>query len=284
MSLEVNGVGLEIEAIEHLIGRRPSNEELAEKLAISPRKLDVILRGLNDPIPFFEPDADGKIPAESTEINQHPDPFDVVAAKELRQKLDAIIKQLKPKTRQILRMRFGFDGKDDFTLDDIGQQFELTRERIRQIETKALRQLKPIAFASQLEFWIDKHKSPSASKKGAIDDYKTHSKVELDNSLFHEEVKIQSPPASKAIIETIDSNIAAAIDGLIVSAKKLGVPVDDSRKNGLGLILFELTDKPENKNMWPGGMAVHANGKIMSLVEALLFNGFQYWPGKGYWR
>ena len=270
MHEQVYGVELEIEAMEHLLGRRPSNKELAEKLAMSPRKLDVILRGLNDPIPFFEPDADGNIPAESTEINQRPDPFDVVAAKELRQKLDVIIKGLRPKTGQILRMRFGFDGKDDFTLEDVGKRFELTRERIRQIESKALRRLKQPSIASQLQFWIDKQESPSARKMTPSDDYETHSEIELDDSLFHEEVKIQSPAGSKAIKGTIDSNIAAAIDGLIANAKRLGVPVDDSRKNGFGAILFKLTDKPENK--------------YVPLVEALRSTGFQYWPGKGFWR
>ena len=270
MHEQVYGVELEIEAMEHLLGRRPSNKEVAEKLAMSPRKLDVILRGLNDPIPFFEPDADGNIPAESTEINQRPDPFDVVAAKELRQKLDAIIKGLRPKTGQILRMRFGFDGKDDFTLEDVGKRFELTRERIRQIESKALRRLKQPSIASQLQFWIDKQESPSARKMTPSDDYETHSEIELDDSLFHEEVKIQSPAGSKAIKGTIDSNIAAAIDGLIANAKRLGVPVDDSRKNGFGAILFKLTDKPENK--------------YVPLVEALRSTGFQYWPGKGFWR
>ncbi len=270
MHEQVYGVELEIEAMEHLLGRRPSNKELAEKLAMSPRKLDVILRGLNDPIPFFEPDADGNIPAESTEINQRPDPFDVVAAKELRQKLDAIIKGLRPKTGQILRMRFGFDGKDDFTLEDVGKRFELTRERIRQIESKALRRLKQPSIASQLQFWIDKQESPSARKMAPSDDYETHSEIEIDDSLFQEEVKIQSPSGSKAIKGTLDSNIAAAIDGLIANAKRLGVPVDDSRKNGFGAILFKLTDKPENK--------------YVPLVEALRSTGFQYWPGKGFWR
>jgi RNA polymerase primary sigma factor len=102
------------------------------------------------------------------------------------------------------------------------------------------------------------------------DDYETHSKIDLDDSLFHEEVKMQSPAASKAIKEPNDSNIAAAIDGLIANAKLLGVPVDDSRKNGFGAILFKLTDKPDNK--------------YLHLVEALRSTGFQYWPGKGYWR
>jgi RNA polymerase primary sigma factor len=62
----------------------------------------------------------------------------------------------------------------------------------------------------------------------------------------------------------------AAIDGLIASAKRLGVPVDDSRKNGFGSILFKLTDTSENQDM--------------SLIQALISTGFQYWPGKGYWR
>jgi RNA polymerase primary sigma factor len=267
---QVYGVELEIEAMEHSLGRRPSNAELAEKLDMPPRKLEVILRGLNDPIPFFEPDVDGNIPAESTEINQRPDPFDVVAAKELRQALDAIIKGLGPKTGQILRMRFGFDGRDDFTLDDVGQRFELTRERIRQIESKALRRLKQPSVASQLQFWIDKQESPSTTKMAAIDDDETHAEVELDDSLFLEEAKPKSPHASKAIKETIGSNMPAAIDELIASAKRLGVPVDDSRKNGFGSILFKLTDTPENKDM--------------TLVQALIATGFQYWPGKGYWR
>jgi RNA polymerase primary sigma factor len=267
---QVYGVELEIEAMEHALGRRPSNAELAEKLDMPPRKLEVILRGLNDPVPFFEPDIDGNVPAESTEINQRPDPFDVVAAKELRQILDAIIKSLGPKTEQILRMRFGFDGRDDFTLEDVGQRFELTREGARQIESKTLRRLKQPSYASQLQFWINKQESPTSRKIAPTDDHETHAAVELDDSPFHEEIKAESPPDSKAINEMSESNMPLAIDGLIASAERLGVPVEDTGTDEYGSILFKLTDTPENKDM--------------TLVQALISTGFQYWPGKGYWR
>ena len=270
MHEQVYGVKLEIEAMENSLGRRPTNIELAKKLSLSPRKLEVMLRGLNDPVLFFEPDAEGNIPAESSEINQRPDPFDVVAAKELRQVLDAIFKGLGPKTGQILRMRFGFDGKDDFTLEDIGKCFELTRERIRQIESKALRRFKQPSIAIQLQCWFDKPESTSSETMTSSIDYEAHDKVELNRFLLHEEVKRLRPHASKTMNKTIDSNIAAEIEGLIVSAKSLGVLVDDSRKQGFGTILFKLTDKPENK--------------YIPLIEALISTGFQYWPGKGYWR
>jgi RNA polymerase primary sigma factor len=267
---QIHGVELELESMEHSLGRKPSNAELAKKLNMPIRKLEILLRGLNNPIPIFEPDVDGNIPAESTEVNQRHDPFDVVAAKELRQVLDLILKGLGPKTGQILRMRFGFDGRDDFTLEDVGQRFELTRERIRQIESKALRRMKQPAISNQLQFWIDKQDSQSSRKMAAIDDDVSNSEVELDDSLFHEEIKSQSPPVSKILKEPIDSNIPAAIDELIASANSLGVQVEDSRKNGFGSILFRLTDRPIKKDT--------------PLVEALISNGFQYWPGKGYWR
>jgi RNA polymerase primary sigma factor len=139
---QVYAVELEVRALEHSLGRRPSNSELAERLDMPIRKLVVILRGLNAPISFFESDADGNTPAETIDIRQDLDPFDVLAAKELHQILDVKLNKLGLKVGQILRMRYGFDGIDDFTLDDIGKRFELTRERIRQIESKALRKLK----------------------------------------------------------------------------------------------------------------------------------------------
>lgn len=266
----VSRVATEIETMEHLLGRRPSNKEITEKIAISPTKLDVILRGINEPVSLYEPDADGNIPAESTEINKHPDPFDVVAAKELRQKLDSIIQGLNPKLGQILKMRYGFDGNDDLTLEDIGQRFELTRERIRQIELKALRRLKQPLIASKLQFWNDRQVTPSAKKMTATDYYKTNSEIVLDDSLFDEKVMTKSTSVPTATKEKININIDATLDELIAIAKRLGVPVDDFRKNGFGSILFKLTDKPENK--------------YIPLVEALISNGFQYLHGKGYRR
>ena len=91
-----------------------------------------------------------------------------------------------------------------------------------------------------------------------------------NGSHFDENDTTKSTSVSKATKETIDLNIGAIIDGLIASTKRLEVTVDDSRKNGFGLILFKLTDKPENKHI--------------PLVEALISNGFQYWHEKGYWR
>lgn len=267
---QVYGVELEIEVMERSLGRRPSNAELADKLAMPPRKLEVILRGINEPIPFFEPDIHGNIPAESTEINPHPDPFDVVAAKELREKLDEIFKELGPKTGQILRMRFGFDGRDEFTLEEVGQRFKLTRERIRQIESKAMIRLRQPSIASQLQIWTDKKELRSSRKRATIDDEKNHAEVNLDDSLFHDEAKPKGSLDSKVIKETIDSNEPTSIDALITNAGRLGVPVEDSRKNGFGSILFKLTDTPETKDI--------------PLVQALIASGFQYLPGKGYWR
>lgn len=267
---QVYGVELEIEAMERSLGRRPSNAELAEKLAMLPRKLEVILRGLNEPIPFFETDVDGNIPAESTEIYPNSDPFDVVAAKELSEKLDEIFKGLGPKTGQILRMRFGFDGRDEFTLEEVGQRFELTRERIRQIESKAIIRLRQLSIASQLQLWIDKKELRSSRKRATTNNEKNHAEVHPEDSLFHEEEKPKVPLDSKAIKETTDSNLTASIDGLITKARRLGVSVDDSRKNGLGSILFKLTYTPTTKDI--------------PLVEALIASGFQYLPGKGYWR
>ena len=167
-------------------------------------------------------------------------------------------------------MRFGFDGRDEFTLEEVGQRFELTRERIRQIESKAMIRLRQPSIASQLQIWTDKKELRSSRKRATIDDKKNHAEVNLDDSLFHDEAKPKGSLDSKAIKETIDSNEPTSIDALITNAGRLGVPVEDSRKNGFGSILFKLTDTPETKDI--------------PLVQALIASGFQYLPGKGYWR
>ena len=186
---KIYGMELEIKAMEHSLGRRPSNSELAERLGMPIRKLEVILRGLNAPISFFESDVDGNIPAESIDIRQDMDPFDVLAAKELRQILDVKLKKLGLKVGQILRMRYGFDGIDDFTLDDVGKRFELTRERIRQIESKALRQLKQPSNSGDLQIWANNHDSSPSKKKSIFDDLAIDAEIELRDYLLYEEVK-----------------------------------------------------------------------------------------------
>ena len=129
---------------------------------------------------------------------------------------------------------------------------------------------KHIPIASQLQIWTDKKELRSSRKRATIDDKKNHAEVNLDDSLFHDEAKPKGSLDSKAIKETIDSNEPTSIDALITNAGRLGVPVEDSRKNGFGSILFKLTDTPETKDI--------------PLVQALIASGFQYLPGKGYWR
>jgi RNA polymerase primary sigma factor len=83
-----------------------------------------------------------------------PNPFDAIEAESRNEVVDAVLAQLSPREARILRMRFGIGLTQDHTLEEIGQQFNLTRERIRQIEVKALRRLRHPNRSEQLRTFI----------------------------------------------------------------------------------------------------------------------------------
>jgi len=127
-------------------GRKPTEAELAQSLAVSPKKLRLIQQAASLPISLDTPighDGESRL-GDILEDEQQTSPFQDIVQQDLREDVQRALKRLKPMERKVLEMRYGLNGHPDQTLRQVGDHFNLTRERIRQIEKDALRKLKLI--------------------------------------------------------------------------------------------------------------------------------------------
>ncbi|HET6516092.1 MAG TPA: sigma-70 family RNA polymerase sigma factor [Thermodesulfovibrionales bacterium] len=125
------------------LGREPSNEEIAQKLVVPTRKVEEVFRAIQDPIALQTPVGD-----EDTELEDFigdknsPSPYSDTERIEISEHIQRVLRTLTAKEEKVIRMRFGIGADRDHTLEEVGRYLSITRERVRQIEAKALRKLK----------------------------------------------------------------------------------------------------------------------------------------------
>ena len=125
------------------LGREPTNEEIAKKLIVPVRKVEEVFRAIQDPIALQTPIGD-----EDTELEDFigdkasPSPYSDAERIETSEQIQRVLRTLTPKEETVIRMRFGIGVDRDHTLEEVGRYLSITRERVRQIEAKALRKLK----------------------------------------------------------------------------------------------------------------------------------------------
>jgi len=125
------------------LGREPTNEEIGRRLEVPTKKVEEVFRAIQDPIALQTPIGD-----EDTELEDFigdknsPSPYSDAERIEISEQIQKVLKSLTPKEETVIRMRFGIGMERDHTLEEVGRQLSITRERVRQIESKALRKLK----------------------------------------------------------------------------------------------------------------------------------------------
>ncbi len=139
------------------LGREPTPEELAERMGLPIEKVRKILRIAKEPISLEMPigDDEDSILGDFIEDQKTPSPMDSVVQTSLREQVRKVLATLTPREEKVIRMRFGIEEKTDYTLEEVGQEFDVTRERIRQIEAKALRKLRQPNRAKYLKLFIE---------------------------------------------------------------------------------------------------------------------------------
>jgi len=141
----------------HEIGREPTPEELAERLAMPLEKVRKVLKIAKEPISLETPigDEEDSHLGDFIEDKNAILPIDAAIQSNLRETTTRVLASLTPREERVLRMRFGIGMNTDHTLEEVGQQFSVTRERIRQIEAKALRKLKHPSRSRKLRSFLD---------------------------------------------------------------------------------------------------------------------------------
>jgi len=141
----------------HEIGREPTPEELAEKLGMPLEKVRKALKTAKEPLSFETPigDEEDSHLGDFIEDKNAILPIDAAIQSNLRETTTRVLASLTPREERILRMRFGIGMNSDQTLEEVGQQFSVTRERIRQLEAKALRKLKHPSRSRILRSFLD---------------------------------------------------------------------------------------------------------------------------------
>lgn len=253
-------------------GRTPTVEEVAALVELPIHRVVALARASLEPLPIHElDDVDDLIAADARGQFTARDPMDIVEDTQLIGSVDRFLRTLKLKEENVVRMRFGIGIQDSMTLEEIGARFDLTRERIRQIEAKALRRLKHPARLDQLLRELNGTPPPQRDESAEASD---NSDDETDSDaqpVAPDAGTPRSKPATQAPSPPEQpKGSAAVLDKLLDQARKVGIAVDDHRKGDERTVWVYITDTPDNRSR--------------KLVRKLIEMGFKFWPGKGYWR
>ena len=138
-------------------GREPTTDEIAEELGMTPEKVREIMKIAQDPVSLETPigeEEDSHL-GDFVEDNDSPAPSEAASQTLLREQISNVLHTLTPREEQVLRLRFGIEDGRPRTLEEVGRQFRITRERIRQIEAKALRKLRHPSRSKPLKDYLD---------------------------------------------------------------------------------------------------------------------------------
>lgn len=140
----INKVGRALEELEKRFGREPSMEEIADKMEITAYEVADVMKTSARHLSLDEPfkEEEGNSLLDVIESDRYAPPDDTLMKESLEVEIDKVLSTLKPREAEIIRLYFGLDGDRPLTLEEIGEHFKLTRERVRQIKEKALRRLR----------------------------------------------------------------------------------------------------------------------------------------------
>ena len=139
------------------LGREPTIAEIAERMQLPEEKVCEIMKVAQDPVSLETPvgeDEESHL-GDFVEDNENPTPAETASYALLREQLHAVLQTLSPREAEVIRLRYGFYNGRVLTLEEVGQRFDITRERIRQIEAKALRKLRYPLRSKQLRDYLD---------------------------------------------------------------------------------------------------------------------------------
>ena len=171
-------------------GREPTYAELAKELNLDEKKIKNIIKISKEPISLETPvgDSEDAYIKDFIENEKESSPADTVANSDLKDRVREVLKTLTPREEKVLKMRFGIDVASEHTLEEVGKDFSVTRERIRQIEVKALRKLRHPSRSKRLLAFFEKELDDKEDfNDTGSDDSQDDDDVVVDNSEEFEE-------------------------------------------------------------------------------------------------
>ena len=264
-------------------GRFPTSTELGAELDIPVWKVDAILREREEFISLDAVNIDDLIATHVRAQFIAPDPSEAVEAKELTDILGRLLGGLGRKRDQIIRLRFGFGVDDECTLEEVGVRFDLTRERIRQIEAKTIRLMKHPAKSVALVAWANKVKKSVRSDGAASDEREPEVKDAIEGHLTlepeidsekaiedHFAALTQKLEPTQPSPAPVSAKKPTVLERLLREARELGLAVEDERERPSGCVWVRIHKAHDTSTR--------------ALITKLINNGFAYAPGAGYGR
>lgn len=257
-------------AFERRHGHAPTLEEIAVQVQLPVRKVEALSHLGLEPLSLDDlPGIDRLIAVHAKNQFASRDPMECVEDIQLGESIDYFLSTLKLKEENVLRMRFGLGIQESMTLEEVGARLDVTRERIRQIEAKALRRLRHPARLERFltELGLAPDPSPSPEGSGDSDD-------EADGDAAPEAKKAAPKPKpavpAPARPQKLPSSEPTALDKLLDQAREAGIVVEDYLEGEARRLWVHITNTPDNRSR--------------KIVRKLIVLGFEFWPGKGYWR
>lgn len=256
-------------AFELKHGHAPTLEEVATQVQLPISKVEALSRLGLEPLSIDElPDIDGRIAVHSKDQFASRDPMECVEEIQMIESVNHILSTLKSKEENIVRMRYGIGGQDSLTLEEIGARLDVTRERIRQIEAMALRRLSHPSRMDQL--LVEVGRTPKSRKRANT---RTDTADDVGEPTKTAKLETPKPLLPAQVAERPERRAKSeptALEKLLAHVQAIGFTVEDSCDDNNQRIWVHITETPDN----------HSRKIVRKLIDL----GFEFWPGKGYWR
>jgi RNA polymerase primary sigma factor len=254
-------------------GRVPKLEEIANLVGLPVWRVGAVSRMGHELFCIHDlPDVDNLIAAHARDDFIACDPMESVEEFQLHKSVDCLLSALTPRERQVLCLRFGIGDDEAMTLEEIGVRMGVTRERIRQIEAKAIRRLRDPAR-------IERFMAERGTSRAVLSEPGTNGSdgedVELERGSSFDTARDSLSRQKKGALSRNRQNrssgsVPTALDKVLSEAREAGIQVEDRDEGGARIYWVHVTDTNDNRSR--------------KIVRKLIALGFQFWPGKGYWR
>lgn len=244
--------------------RTPTAGELSAMLGLPSKKVATILRSAQPIVSLETPGIEEAFAADFKALAAAQDPVERAEAGELRHLMGGLVADLGRKPERIIRARFGFDNTSPMTLEELGASMGVTRERVRQIEAKALKKLSRGIRAGAVRHWIteESHEPPAGEERAeSIAMQVLEPVLEIPELVGDEENMTVELGAS---IEMSPKAYTQAHASLLREAEAAGVVVEDRREDGVGHLEFQIRESEAGRNR--------------ILIRKLVLMGFQQTP------